>query len=649
MNDDSTDLGTRVSREKLLEEFKRIADEVGHIPRPYELRDTGQYTADDYFAEFGEWADVVEAAELKPQRADIIVETRRIQRKLDRTPTASQFDEYSYLERDDYKRHFDSWRDVLTAAEVFPSEEEIIQAIRDLEQETGDIPNTSEFADETAYRRVDYLYHFDSWTNALTEAGLTKDTDEVVAEISQLRDNLGRTPTQTEFEEQAEGHGRSSLKLFKSWTAALEAADAFPHREEVLDAIRGVARDTDGLPSPTDLLSQTALRRLDYRHHFGSWEQALEAADILPAKAELIEEICRLAEDSGRVSTQSEFEENTEFHSQAVLRHFESWEQALEAAEVLPDKPDILTEVEELAEDLGRVPTEDDIEDHASFRPRDWCQRFDSWEEVIEEAGIFPSKTKLVAELRRLKDNWGYEGLFDPTTHATRYPRSFYEHQFGSWEEALDAAAVLPSEREVVTEVKRLTEDYNRAPLSMEFDERANFHSRDCLRYFDSWEAALDEAGVFPTRAELVAELRRIEEEQGYEGLFSYLSTETRFPRSFYHYQFGSWDEALEAAEVLPSEQELLNELGRLIQTESTAPTREAVLSQTCFRQQDYVRYFNSINQAISEALRNSNSIDAIADDILTADQRQRLQDASRRDRRDRLVQIVRIRECSGL
>jgi len=451
--------GDEASREDLLVEFRQIRDDLGHFPRPYELRDTDRYSVEDYFAEFLTWTDVVEAAEFQARRADVIAETRRIQRELGRTPTASKFGDHSFLEQDCYKQHFDSWQDVLEAADAFPSADEIIQNIRDLAQDSGPIPNSSEFVDETPYQRDDYLHHFDSWEDALSEADLFYGKDDVTPKISQLQKELGRTPTEVEFNEWIDVPASILLSVFDSWSEAVEAANAFPERDDVASVIRRVNREIGWLPTPNDVTSRTNLRRIDYQYHFDSWEEALEAANVIPDERNLADEIAALAAET------------------------------------------------------DRIPTKGDL--------------------------------------------YGVD---------------------------------------------------------------------DCLHQFDSWEEALEAAGVLPSKAELISEIRRIKNEQGYETLFSESIPENRFPRSYYQYRFGGWGSALEAADVRPSEQELIDEIRRLAWDKSTVPTRETVLSETNFLREDYIRNFGLINQAIEVAVKEVDPSGSVGDAIVPEEKHQRLE-----------------------
>ncbi|WP_394347763.1 homing endonuclease associated repeat-containing protein, partial [Halorubrum sp. ARQ200] len=94
----------------------------------------------------------------------------------------------------------------------------------------------------------------------------------------------------------------------------------------------------------------------------------------------------------------------------------------------------------------GDRPTTVDAEECGTHATTTYQNRFGSWRDALEAAGFEPpppqrvTTEELLAELRRLYDEFGGR----PTTTIVRehgsYSRATYYNRFGSWDDALDAA-----------------------------------------------------------------------------------------------------------------------------------------------------------------------------------------------------------------
>jgi hypothetical protein len=83
--------------EKLLNELRRLAEELGHPPVSKEMADRGRHSASLLFDHFGDWDAAIEAAGLDPKeipstpgrkisRENLLQELRRLADELDRSP-----------------------------------------------------------------------------------------------------------------------------------------------------------------------------------------------------------------------------------------------------------------------------------------------------------------------------------------------------------------------------------------------------------------------------------------------------------------------------------------------------------------------------------------------------------------------------------
>jgi hypothetical protein len=142
------------------------------------------------------------------------------------------------------------------------------------------------------------------------------------------------------------------------------------------------------------------------------------------------------------------------------INHFGSWQGALEAADIPPhsgrknvyDRETLSSHLRELAETLGRRPTTDDLRATDGPWPGTYRRRFGSWRQALREAGLELGqrwkrydRAELLDILRELAEElghtpstaelWEREDLPAPTT---------YKYRFGRWTVALREAGLPP-------------------------------------------------------------------------------------------------------------------------------------------------------------------------------------------------------------
>lgn len=233
-----------------------------------------------------------------------------------------------------------------------------------------------------------------------------------------------------------------------------------PSQDELLRELKTVATELERGPMPAEIDDYCSYTTTDYREHFGSWANALARASIeqpsglkIPTES-LRAELRRLADDLDTVPTGKDMVEYGYHGLQTYTNRFGSWNEALAAAD-LPQKPDrkkrsdqeLLRELERLADALDPIPSSRDMDEHGAFSPITYRKHFGSWNEALEAAGFDRRLPKrevpeeaLIAELRQLA-----EELNDrPTTSAMQSDGAFspgtYINRFGSWNAALEAA-----------------------------------------------------------------------------------------------------------------------------------------------------------------------------------------------------------------
>ncbi|GAB7010231.1 homing endonuclease associated repeat-containing protein [Halorubrum trueperi] len=172
--------------------------------------------------------------------------------------------------------------------------DELIQALRRLEQELGNVPSTADMNESGEYSAPPYYRAFGSWNDALREAGFEpkktrkpRSKEELIAELHRVAEECGDTPTKEDMAEYGDPAPDTYSGKFGSWNAALEAAGFTPRTEtkristeDLCTALRELA-DEQGVPPKTSEMNQRGPYSAGtYYNRFGSWEKALDAAGI---------------------------------------------------------------------------------------------------------------------------------------------------------------------------------------------------------------------------------------------------------------------------------------------------------------------------------------------------------------------------------
>lgn len=80
----------------------------------------------------------------------------------------------------------------------------------------------------------------------------------------------------------------------------------------------------------------------------------------------------------------------------AAQNHFDSWNEAIEAAEYNPQKRHYITdktlldEIHRLVDELGKVPTIQEMNSYGEFSHRPYFRRWEGWQATIRAAGYEP-------------------------------------------------------------------------------------------------------------------------------------------------------------------------------------------------------------------------------------------------------------------
>jgi len=257
--------------------------------------------------------------------------------------------------------------------------------------------------------------------------------EELIADLQDIAAKLGEPPTSTDIRNG--DYDTASVptyrKYFDTWNDALRAAGFQIHQEQEADPkalltdLERVADDLGRPPSRDEYEEHGAFTGPCFRNHFGSWNNAMEAAgfDINwePADPDaLLADIERLAEELGRTPMQQDVQEHGEYAVVTYHRHFGSWNAALEKVGL---EPTIRRDIprEELLADLRRVdtlvdgrPSRSDHVEHGEFSSMTLADRFGSWDAAVQELGYGPYADLDLTGAQNSAWKGGFERYYGP-------------------------------------------------------------------------------------------------------------------------------------------------------------------------------------------------------------------------------------------
>jgi len=173
-------------------------------------------------------------------KADLVAALQSLAADLGRPPTRAEMETEGEYSATPYYRQFGSWPAALEHANLDPQyrqaipDEELLAALTDLADELGRSPRAQEMDAQGPFSSSTYRRRFGSWTDALlqTELSLATQADptqiertELLIDLFRLTHKLGRPPTQTDVKTQGTYSVDVYHDRFGSWTAALEEAN----------------------------------------------------------------------------------------------------------------------------------------------------------------------------------------------------------------------------------------------------------------------------------------------------------------------------------------------------------------------------------------------------------------------------------------
>ncbi|MFW5917265.1 MAG: homing endonuclease associated repeat-containing protein [Halorubrum sp.] len=245
------------------------------------------------------------------------------------------------------------------------------------------------------------------------------------------------------------------------------------------------------------------------------------------------------------------------------------WEDVSNAKMAYSDE-ELLADIRAVAAIVERTPSIKQYRDHGEYAATTITRRFESWQDAVARAGFEPHAAdteipadELRAELRRLADEHDQRPTVELMNDEGRYWVSTYRRQFGSWTNALTEAGFEPadartaeriSDEDLLAELERMATDRGATPTFQEMERDGAYSPRTYVNRFGSWNEALEAADLEPrgtgrvSEADLLADLRRLRDELGTQPIADDVRERGAYSLATYQRRFGSWSGAKDAA-----------------------------------------------------------------------------------------------------
>ncbi|WP_229126580.1 HNH endonuclease [Halapricum desulfuricans] len=230
-----------ITPDHIIEELRRVAEQKGRTPMQPEIEEETEFTAGAVQSTFGNWREGLHEAGLEPlnhsySEDELIDELQRVAEMLGHSPSVMEIKRHGEVSPATVKRQFGSWNSGLDAAELSTTKstkvtpQEVLTAIQALAEDLGRPPTAYEMDEQGEYVTKVAQRCFGSWNAALQEAGFDPHTrrnipeEELLAKLSELRDQLGHVPSTVEMKEHGDITIYPYIRRYGSWKQAVEAA-----------------------------------------------------------------------------------------------------------------------------------------------------------------------------------------------------------------------------------------------------------------------------------------------------------------------------------------------------------------------------------------------------------------------------------------
>ena len=186
------------------------------------------------------------------------------------------------------------------------------------------LPSQTEIEKHSEYSPDRFREEFGDLFQAYEEAGIvpesvTRSDYEAAIEDRKRSKNVSVGPGESDEEDPPEDASEPE--------ASSDDGPASPSREDLIEELQWVNETIDRIPYTSDINDESAFSAHMYQEEFGSWDAALEAAEIDKERA-LLEDMQRVANEVGVDLRQKDLNEYGTYSHTMAARYFGSWSDA---------------------------------------------------------------------------------------------------------------------------------------------------------------------------------------------------------------------------------------------------------------------------------------------------------------------------------
>lgn len=286
-------------------------------------------------------------------------------------------------------------------------------------------------------------------------------------------------------------------------------------------------------------------------------------------------------------------------------------------------KEELIEALQEFVEDIGRVPTAEQMRVDGPYGVKIYKKSFGSWNNAIIRAGFETNDThytdeQIIAAIRAVDDKLDRTPTIAEMDEHGVCSGILAQKRFDGWTDAVKQAGLDPnvnldpSDEELLDEMRRLADEENRLS-SEKMTSEGKFGVNAYLRTFGSWNEALQEAGLD------VALPRNLSDERLLKSLTELAKNLGRTPTQKdmsehgphtidpYLSRWGTWNETLgeiglEPNQAFYTEEELLEHLREFAEEIGKTPTTWEMEVEGPHSLPTYQNRFGSWNNALQAA-----------------------------------------------
>jgi hypothetical protein len=321
---------------------------------------------------------------------------------------------------------------------------------------TDTVPDTSDVGTDDKYDIDDDPEGFRSREDAIEMAWI-KARRLLLEDFRRVRDEIGRVPTRSKYREYGIVPLSTFIRHFDSWEAVVSSIDSDQQTPIRNDATTNEAHSTDKTVSEDHSTNKTVSgghSTDDHLEEFNSVEETLETAGCRVRKV-LLNDFKRVRDEVGGVPTRSEYREHGIVPLSTLIRHFDSWEAVVWSTDSKQPSSNsngtkrekLIAELQRLDDGTNLFPYGNKVGTRGKYTFTEYTDEFSSWEAALNAAGI-DIESRLLDELRRVRDKIGELPAQSNIREHSRVSTSTYARYLGSWSEAksrIDPVSVEPS------------------------------------------------------------------------------------------------------------------------------------------------------------------------------------------------------------